>query len=79
MKCHILEIDLATQFSPDIQQALRESKQECLRCSTAIKKIQVTQKDNIEAKNFSEEHGAGDATLVFDDHTQNDIEKQQDN
>ncbi|XP_021342257.1 uncharacterized protein LOC110442796 [Mizuhopecten yessoensis] len=36
VRCHMLEVDLATQFSPDLQAALRSTEKDCIRCREAL-------------------------------------------
>ncbi|XP_060082082.1 uncharacterized protein LOC132561370 [Ylistrum balloti] len=36
VRCHMLEVDLATQFSPDLQVALRSTEEDCSRCKEAL-------------------------------------------
>ncbi|XP_069128216.1 uncharacterized protein [Argopecten irradians] len=38
VRCHMLEVDLAMQFSPDLQVALRSTEQDCGKCRAALLK-----------------------------------------
>lgn len=44
VRCHILEVDLATQFSPYMMEAIRSTEQNCQKCvKTISEKCQQTQ------------------------------------
>lgn len=44
VRCHILEVDLATQFSPYMMEAIRNTEQNCQKCvKTISEKCQQTQ------------------------------------
>lgn len=46
VRCHILEVDLATQFSPYMMEAIRSTEQNCQKCvKTISKKCQQTQEN----------------------------------
>ncbi|XP_033737987.1 uncharacterized protein LOC117325682 [Pecten maximus] len=38
VRCHMLEVDLATQFSPDLQVVLRSTEQDCSRCREVLQR-----------------------------------------
>jgi len=39
VRCHILEVDLATQFSPDMQSCLRNTQEDCEKCMKTLADI----------------------------------------
>ncbi|XP_021378697.1 uncharacterized protein LOC110466489 [Mizuhopecten yessoensis] len=36
VRCHMLQVDLATLFSPDKQAVLRATKEDCIKCSETL-------------------------------------------
>ncbi|KAK7483926.1 hypothetical protein BaRGS_00024810 [Batillaria attramentaria] len=54
VRCHTLEVDLATQFSPHIQQLLANAKEACQQCALSLEaKRQPTTKPAADTENTS--------------------------